>query len=51
MKQKEDWSLKQKLENYCPNVIILAEAGNGVEDLLQLKSIPQLIFLDIEMPK
>ncbi|MFN8249068.1 MAG: response regulator [Ferruginibacter sp.] len=45
-------ALKQKLENYCPNVIILAEAVNGVEALAAIEiHRPQLIFLDIEMPK
>jgi len=45
-------ALRQKLKNYCPNVNILAEAADGIEALAAIeKHHPQLIFLDIEMPK
>lgn len=45
-------ALRQKLKNYCPNVHIVAEAVDGVEALAAIeKHHPQLIFLDIEMPK
>ena len=45
-------ALRQKLKNYCPNVTIIAEAVDGIEALSAIdKHHPQLIFLDIEMPK
>jgi len=44
--------LRQKLQSYCPEVTILAEAKDGLEALSVIeKQQPQLIFLDIEMPK
>lgn len=45
-------ALKQKLQSYCTDVEILAEAADGLEaiDVIS-KYNPQLIFLDIEMPK
>lgn len=45
-------ALRQKLTSYCPNVNILAEATDGIEALAVIEKLhPQLIFLDIEMPK
>lgn len=45
-------ALRQKLESYCPSVKILAEAADGKEALMVIeKHDPQLIFLDIEMPR
>jgi two-component system, LytTR family, response regulator len=45
-------ALRQKLQSYCPNVNIIAEAVDGIEALTAIeKHQPQLIFLDIEMPK
>ncbi|MEP7256304.1 MAG: LytTR family DNA-binding domain-containing protein [Ferruginibacter sp.] len=45
-------ALRQKLKSYCPNVTIVAEAVDGIEALSAIdKHQPQLIFLDIEMPK
>ena len=45
-------ALRQKLQSYCPDVTILAEAADGIEALSAIeKHHPQLIFLDIEMPK
>lgn len=45
-------ALRQKLENYCNNVTVVAEAADGAEALSLIKKhIPQLIFLDIEMPR
>lgn len=45
-------ALRQKLKNYCSNVHIVAEAVDGIEALAAIeKHHPQLIFLDIEMPK
>ena len=45
-------ALLQKLKSYCQNVNIVAEAVDGIEALAAIeKHHPQLIFLDIEMPK
>ncbi len=45
-------ALRQKLQSYCPEVTILAEAADGIEALSVIeKHHPKLIFLDIEMPK
>ncbi|MEP7166012.1 MAG: LytTR family DNA-binding domain-containing protein [Ferruginibacter sp.] len=44
--------LRKKLEIYCPQVNVVAEAADGLEALSEIeKHKPQLIFLDIEMPK
>ena len=45
-------ALREKLSAYCREVNIIAEAGNGQEalELIQHHK-PQLVFLDIEMPK
>lgn len=45
-------ALREKLLSYCPQVKVVAEAANGQEALLLIQHHkPQLIFLDIEMPK
>lgn len=45
-------ALREKLSAYCPAVQVLAEASNGQEALLLIQHHkPQLIFLDIEMPR
>jgi len=45
-------ALRQKLQSYCPEVKILEEAVDGMEAIpLIEKHQPQLIFLDIEMPR
>lgn len=45
-------ALREKLSAYCPGVKVLAEASNGQEALLLIKQHqPQLVFLDIEMPR
>jgi two-component system, LytTR family, response regulator len=45
-------ALREKLSAYCPLVQVLAEADNGQEALLLIQhNKPQLIFLDIEMPR
>ena len=45
-------ALREKLSAYCPQVQVLAEASNGQDALLLIQQHnPQLIFLDIEMPR
>ncbi|MEI9957456.1 MAG: response regulator [Ferruginibacter sp.] len=45
-------ALREKLSSYCPEVNVMAEAANGQEALLLIQHHkPQLIFLDIEMPR
>jgi len=45
-------SLRQKLKEYCPSIDIVAEAEDGLEGISLIeKHKPQLVFLDIEMPK
>jgi len=45
-------SLRKKLAEFCPLVTIVAEGEDGMEGLgLIEKHKPQLVFLDIEMPK
>jgi two-component system LytT family response regulator len=45
-------ALRQKLKSYCPNVNIVAEAEDGIKALAAIEMYdPQLIFLDIEMPR
>jgi len=45
-------ALKEKLATYCPQIKVVAEAANGQEALLLIHHHkPQLIFLDIEMPR
>lgn len=44
-------TLKWKLENYCPDVNVLAVFDNPAEGVVYLQSNPpDLLFLDIEMP-
>ena len=44
-------ALKQKLQDYCPEVQLCGEAANGEEGLLLIeKNHPEIVFLDIEMP-
>ncbi len=44
--------LKNKLERYCPNILIIGETQNPVEGLKLIESLqPQLLFLDIAMPR
>ncbi len=45
-------ALREKLLAYCPQIKLLAEATNGQEALMLIQHHkPQLIFLDIEMPR
>ena len=44
-------TLKWKLENYCPGVVIQASFDNPADGVAYLKgNPPDLLFLDIEMP-
>ncbi len=44
-------ALKQKLQDYCPEVQLCGEAANGEEGLVLIeKNHPEIVFLDIEMP-
>ena len=49
---KSRLALKQKLADYCPEVTVAAEADNAGDgiSLIELHK-PQVIFLDIEMPR
>lgn len=45
-------ALKQKLQDYCPEVKLAGEAADGIEGLKLIeKHQPQVVFLDIEMPR
>ncbi len=45
-------SLAQKLSDYCPEIEVTGEAQNGEEGIAAIgQHRPDLIFLDIEMPK
>jgi two-component system, LytTR family, response regulator len=45
-------ALREKLSAYCPQIKLVAEAANGAEALMLIQHHhPQLIFLDIEMPR
>jgi two-component system LytT family response regulator len=45
-------SLAQKLADYCPEIEVAGEAQNGEEGIIAIRQYsPDLIFLDIEMPK
>jgi two-component system, LytTR family, response regulator len=45
-------ALREKLSAYCPQISVIAEAANGAEALMLIQHHqPQLIFLDIEMPR
>jgi two-component system LytT family response regulator len=50
--QKGRIALKQKLQDYCPDIELLGEAENGEEGIeLIAKLQPGIVFLDIEMPR
>ncbi|MEO5563731.1 MAG: response regulator [Chitinophagaceae bacterium] len=50
--QKGRSALKQKLQDYCPDIQLLGEAENGKEGIkLIAKHQPGIVFLDIEMPR
>jgi len=45
-------ALRQKLQDYCPMVEILGEASDGAEGIVLIEKLkPQILFLDIEMPR
>jgi two-component system LytT family response regulator len=45
-------SLAQKIADYCPEIEVAGEASNGEEGITAIRQfLPDLIFLDIEMPK
>ena len=45
-------ALQQKLVNHCPKVTVIAECENGEEGIKSIEeSKPDIIFLDIEMPR
>lgn len=45
-------ALQEKIKTYCPSVEIIGQAGDGEEAIALIEKLcPQLIFLDIEMPK
>ena len=49
---KSRFSLRKKLTEFCPVITIVGEAEDGMEGLALIKTEkPQLVFLDIEMPK
>jgi len=50
--QKGRIALKQKLQDYCPDIQLLGEAENGVEGIKLIEKLqPDIVFLDIEMPR
>lgn len=50
--QKGRIALKQKLQDYCPAVTVIGEAADGLEGLKLIEQLqPQIVFLDIEMPR
>lgn len=45
-------ALRQKLMDYCPDVTVAGEAGDGEEGLRLIEQLqPVIVFLDIEMPR
>jgi two-component system LytT family response regulator len=45
-------ALRQKLKDYCPDVTVTGEAGDGEEGLRLIEQLqPGIVFLDIEMPR
>lgn len=45
-------ALRQKLKTFCPDVDLVGEAASGEEGIALIeKSLPDVVFLDIEMPR
>lgn len=50
--QKGRLALKQKIQDYCPTVEVVGEASDGAEGIALIEKVrPQVLFLDIEMPR
>src|SRR5258708_636127 len=50
--QKGRIALRQKLQDYCADIELLGEAENGEEGMKLIeKNQPDIVFLDIEMPR
>lgn len=50
--QKGRIALRQKLQDYCPDIQLLGEAESGEEGIKLIeKKQPEVVFLDIEMPR
>ncbi|MEO8405348.1 MAG: response regulator, partial [Chitinophagaceae bacterium] len=50
--QKGRIALRQKLQDYCPDVSVVGEAENGAEGIMLIQEHrPGIVFLDIEMPR
>ena len=50
--QKGRLALRQKLEDYCPQIELAGEADSGAAGIGLIESLhPQVVFLDIEMPR
>ncbi len=50
--QKGRIALRQKIKDYCPDVTVTGEAGDGEEGLRLIEQLqPGIVFLDIEMPR
>lgn len=42
---------KSMLENYCPEIEVVGEAGNGMDGKVKIQELkPHVVFLDINMP-
>lgn len=45
-------ALKKKLQDYCPEVTVTDEAADGLQGIALISQLqPQIVFLDIEMPR
>ncbi len=45
-------SLRQKLANHCPEIVVIGECENGEEGIKILgQEAPDIVFLDVEMPR
>ena len=45
-------ALKKKLQDYCPEVAVTGEAADGMQGIALIAQLqPQIVFLDIEMPR
>jgi two-component system LytT family response regulator len=45
-------ALRQKLNDYCKDVLLVGEAGNGEDGIRLIQQVkPDIVFLDIQMPR